>query len=246
MRFLSLGTIFSAIFHSAILAAIVFWPSVEKKPEPKKILFKINPTHIIEEQVFVAAPQPVVKKVTPPKPAPKKVVKKNQQIKKKVIKKKIVKKKTQNPAPKKMVKVQEPVQEKIQEKVKDYSPPAPQTVVKSVAKSSPPKAQPKQRASNANAKAQYISKIARILERSKYYPSSAKKRGIQGVVEIAFVVNKNGSVSGVKISKSAGAKMLDSAARKALLKAAKKFPPIPDSLNQQRLSIAVPLDYILK
>ncbi|GHT78823.1 hypothetical protein FACS1894130_06110 [Spirochaetia bacterium] len=52
------------------------------------------------------------------------------------------------------------------------------------------------------------------------YPSRARRTGIQGVVEIAFVINRDGSISEVAVRKTSGKSILDDEALRAVRSAA--------------------------
>lgn len=59
------------------------------------------------------------------------------------------------------------------------------------------------------------------------YPPLAEELGIEGSVNLKFLVNKDGLVSTVKIIESSGSKILDSAAKKAIKRA--EFLPALDA-----------------
>jgi len=73
---------------------------------------------------------------------------------------------------------------------------------------------------------EYFEMLILRIDSFKSYPESAKSRYIQGLVKIEFVLNKNGSISRIKIVKSSRHKNLDLAALKAVNKAA-PFPKPP-------------------
>ena len=61
------------------------------------------------------------------------------------------------------------------------------------------------------------------LERAKTYPRLARERGIEGTVLVRFHVLPSGKVDAVNVVKSSGAKVLDDASVRTVLKAA----PVP-------------------
>lgn len=70
--------------------------------------------------------------------------------------------------------------------------------------------------------------IQRRVMQSLTYPAPARRAGIQGTVEAAFIINRDGTVSGLSLRKSSGADILDQAALDAIRKAAPfAFPPAP-------------------
>jgi protein TonB len=77
--------------------------------------------------------------------------------------------------------------------------------------------------------------IQRRIRDKLVYPSPARRAGIQGVVEIAFTIYRDGKVSDVTIMVSSGQESLDKAAIAAIHAAA----PFPAPPAQARLSIPV-------
>jgi protein TonB len=68
------------------------------------------------------------------------------------------------------------------------------------------------------------------IERNKYYPIMARKRGIEGTTKVTFKIKKDGSVAVVKITKPSGAKILDDAAVDTIRKAS-PFPYVPNPIT---------------
>jgi protein TonB len=73
--------------------------------------------------------------------------------------------------------------------------------------------------------------ISRRVRSKLIYPAQARRTGLDGVVEVLFTLNMDGSVSGVSVKKSAGVEMLDAAAI-AAIKSASPFraPPVSTKL----------------
>lgn len=68
--------------------------------------------------------------------------------------------------------------------------------------------------------------LAKILKRVgafKYYPSLAKKNGLEGTPRVTFAINEDGSVKTLAISSSSGQQILDDAAIETVRRAA----PLP-------------------
>jgi len=65
--------------------------------------------------------------------------------------------------------------------------------------------------------------VRRHLERFKFYPEDARRRGIGGDVDIGFRLTRGGRVAQVKIDASSGYALLDRAA-KAIVARAVPFP----------------------
>jgi protein TonB len=82
--------------------------------------------------------------------------------------------------------------------------------------------------------------IVRLIRRKMIYPDQAKKNGVSGSTTVAFRIDKNGQVSGVRVNRSSGDELLDQAALSAVHRAA-PFPPPPAPAN-----IAIPLIFRLK
>lgn len=81
--------------------------------------------------------------------------------------------------------------------------------------------------------------IARI-DRFKRYP--ARANGAEGIVELAFAIDRKGAVVSSRIAKSSGSAALDADAL-ALIKRASPLPPPPDGVADADLSFVVPIRY---
>ena len=90
----------------------------------------------------------------------------------------------------------------------------------------------------------YFGELKRWLDKHKDYPAAAKQEKQQGTVVVWFSINRNGEITVSKIKKNSGNPLLDQAALD-LLQKANPVPPIPDSITQETLSIAIPIDYSL-
>ena len=67
----------------------------------------------------------------------------------------------------------------------------------------------------------------------------------QGVVKVAFTINKMGMISNLRVVQSSGVKSLDKAALTAV-KNVGKFPAIPAEIRKQSLSYIIPISYRLR
>ena len=76
------------------------------------------------------------------------------------------------------------------------------------------------------------------------YPSSARRRGLSGTVEIEIVVQANGAVSDVAVVDSSSHRVLDEAA----VDAARSLPrlPFPDGLRPRALRMRLPVVFELR
>lgn len=210
---------------------------VPEKNLPEKIVKKVEEVKEIEEKIEkkviekIIEPLPLVEK---PKPKPivktkaveKKVIKKKIVVKKKIVKKKIIKKK--------VVKKKSIVKKKV---IKKVSKPQGVASTKTTHKQ---KRNQKPQASSAQKKS-FWSKVRKKIEKHKYYPRIAKKRGMEGVVKVKFTILASGKVSNVSVS---GSKMFHSSAKEAVQNA---FPistkNIPITLPK---SVTLPLHYRIR
>jgi periplasmic protein TonB len=80
------------------------------------------------------------------------------------------------------------------------------------------------------------------LERAKRYPTEARKRGEEGVVQLAFNVDRQGSVHDAHIVRSSGSALLDRETL-AMVKRAQPLPPPPPELPGTQIAIVVPIRY---
>jgi protein TonB len=170
---------------------------------PEKVL---PPEPIVESKP--PEETPIIEEVTP-EPVVEKVVKKPlpviKKIKKKVVKKKVVKKKI--------------TQKKVKKKVKK--------------KVSRQQASLRQSRSSKAEQNRFWSALRRKIDRNKFYPRIAKKRGMQGSVKVKFTILANGNVGHISVS---GPKVFYNSAKNAVKNAfpinAKKSPiSLPTSIN---------------
>jgi len=87
---------------------------------------------------------------------------------------------------------------------------------------------------------EYFEMLTLRIDYFKSYPESAKFRHIQGRVKVEFVLNRDGSLSGIKIIKSSRHKKLDQAALEAVSKASPfPRPPLYIFIPPVRLQISI-------
>jgi len=90
----------------------------------------------------------------------------------------------------------------------------------------------------------YYYELLRSIEKNKFYPLKAKKRGQEGEVVLEISILKDGRIARVKIIKSSGISTLDRAAFLAVNKI-KKFKPLPLSLTLNSTTVQIPMQYKL-
>lgn len=93
--------------------------------------------------------------------------------------------------------------------------------------------------------ADYFARLSAHLNRRKSYPVSAKKARQQGVVTVRFTVDRDGNVSSASIKQSSGHEILDQATLELLQRVA-PLPRFPDSMQRDRLTLSLPIDYSLR
>jgi protein TonB len=72
--------------------------------------------------------------------------------------------------------------------------------------------------------------IQKAIEKAKHYPYLAKKRGIEGTVTTVFTINQAGNPEQIRIIRSSGSRLLDSAAQKTI-RAASPFPRVTGAIE---------------
>lgn len=100
-------------------------------------------------------------------------------------------------------------------------------------------------AHNPHAVPNWKSRLMAQLERHKRYPLAAQSRREQGVVQLAFSVDRSGGVHHAHILRSSGSSLLDRATLALLVRAA-PLPPPPPQIRGAQIAIAVPIRYSLR
>jgi protein TonB len=91
----------------------------------------------------------------------------------------------------------------------------------------------------------YIAMIQKQLNRYKKYPSVAKAKRQEGVSMIGFKVNRQGTISDIRLIRSSGFQELDEETL-ALLRRISSFPPLPPEVERERLDLIVPVKFSLR
>jgi protein TonB len=118
------------------------------------------------------------------------------------------------------------------EKVEEARPPAPMTAER--VKGGAPRIEPS-----------WQSTLVRRLQQYKRYPNEARARDEQGVVLLAFSLDRNGRVLAHKIARSSGYPDLDAEVM-AMIKRAEPLPAFPPSMPQAQLDLTVPIRFSLR
>ena len=90
----------------------------------------------------------------------------------------------------------------------------------------------------------YQGAIRRRIEEHKRYPPFAVKKGLEGSVDVQFLLYSNGRAEQVEIVKSSQIVLLDEAAVHAV-QDGNPFPPFPESISQDSMLIEVTLNFEL-
>jgi protein TonB len=100
-------------------------------------------------------------------------------------------------------------------------------------------------ARDSNALPNWNSMLVATLERNKRYPSEARARGDQGVVQLVFSIDRSGAVHNAHITRSSGSAILDNETL-ALVQRASPLPPPPPEMPGGQIVIAVPIRYNMR
>ncbi len=91
----------------------------------------------------------------------------------------------------------------------------------------------------------YRHSVVRHIEQHKYYPATARRRNLEGVVTISFSITETGAITQSRIIKTSGQHLLDNAAL-VTLKNANPLPPPPTQWPAGKRHFELPLHYQLK
>lgn len=94
------------------------------------------------------------------------------------------------------------------------------------------------RKDNASIKKEYLKNLLTHIEGHKYYPSSARRRGMEGNIEVSFELLRDGTISELKTS--GGPKILRKAAEQAITKA------LPFEIPPPELNCPLYMSYIMQ
>ncbi|MDH5785419.1 MAG: TonB family protein [Chromatiales bacterium] len=77
-------------------------------------------------------------------------------------------------------------------------------------------------------RAQFLHRVIALIEQNKFYPKSARRRGIEADVRVSFRLHGDGSVSDVRLSDAP--KILYGATQQAIM-AAQPLPALPEEIS---------------
>ncbi len=125
-----------------------------------------------------------------------------------------------------------PPDQKPPEKVEEPKPPAPRTAAR-VQGGAP------------RVETSWETGLVRHLQQYKRYPSEAQQRGEEGVVQLAFSVDRTGHVLSRRIVQSSGHADLDNEVM-SMIDRAQPLPAFPASMTQTKLDLTVPIRFTLR
>lgn len=90
----------------------------------------------------------------------------------------------------------------------------------------------------------YLAQIKSLLDKKKEYPAMARRVGLEGTVLVRFNLGREGILRRAEISGSSGKSLLDQAALR-FIKSTGRFPPLPESIKGNGITLEVPIIYKL-
>jgi len=100
-------------------------------------------------------------------------------------------------------------------------------------------------ASNSNALPTWQSDLLRHLAKYKRYPEDARRRGLQGINRLRFVVDAEGKVVSYAMAGGSGSAALDRATLEMIRRAGTVPKPPPELLNNGTIEVVAPFVYSL-
>lgn len=90
----------------------------------------------------------------------------------------------------------------------------------------------------------YKRDLLAAIARQRFYPARARRRGLEGQVQVRFRVQADGTIGQVELVASSGVGLLDRAALRTLQRLG-KAAPLPAALGLSHWDLQVPIDYRL-
>lgn len=90
----------------------------------------------------------------------------------------------------------------------------------------------------------YKAALLAAIERHKFYPNRARRRGIEGQARVGFRVTADGRIERITLVEGSGAALLDRAALRTLERLG-TVAPLPAALDMDHWDLVVPIDFRL-
>jgi len=184
-------------------------------PPPPKVVTPPQPPAPVEEPPLPKLVEAPKPKIAIPKPAKPKA----------------------KPQPPKPEQKEEPKEKPVEQEVAD-TPPSTAPAQKSAAPAP-------SIATNSNALPTWQSDLLRHLGKFKRYPEDARRRGLQGINRLRFVVDAEGKVLSYSLAGGSGSAALDRATLEMIRKAQPVPPPPKELLNNGSIEVVAPFVYSL-
>ena len=91
----------------------------------------------------------------------------------------------------------------------------------------------------------YLAALAARINRGKFYPRLARRLGEEGRAVVGFVIQRDGTLTDLRIVESSGHRRLDEAALETVRRVA-PVEPIPDVIGRAQWPISVPIAFSLR
>jgi protein TonB len=204
----------------AMMIELAPLPEPAPPPPPTVVATPQPPTPVEEPPLpkLVEAPAPAIALPKPPPPKPKP--------------------KPQPPKPVPVKKPEPPQEQPVAKQVVDTPPAPPAPPAKPVAPAP-------SIASDSNAVPSWQSDLLRHLAKFKKYPDEARRRGVEGVVKLKFVVDADGKVLSFELASSSGNPALDRATLDMLRRAQPLPTPPKEALINGQRELTAPFIYSL-
>ncbi|MDR0662828.1 MAG: energy transducer TonB [Spirochaetaceae bacterium] len=88
---------------------------------------------------------------------------------------------------------------------------------------------------------EFLAYISSLISQNLLYPQMARRRNIEGVVRLQFVIGKDGSLVSARVDRSSGSSILD----KAAVSLIEKICPIKGSAIKRSMSLHININYEL-
>src|SRR5690606_28735419 len=91
----------------------------------------------------------------------------------------------------------------------------------------------------------YQTAVVQMLMRYREYPDRAKRRGIEGQNMVRLVIEKDGTVSLFEMISPSDSSILERATQD-MIERVKRFPPFPEDMGREQLTLTIPVIYDLR